>query len=467
MAGFKLPQKKRYAQPQGKPVIASRWARGLLTHQTGVDKGDYVNNGATIPAFVQTPSGVARNYLGTTAITRSIPSQTNSDYTFVVRVRYKSGSQAGWIGAGAGSGGAYLLYRNSSTQLVMFHNGYAVIGTDPYTSQVNKECTIVGRVSASRGSMDVWCDGQKLATSSAGAATAINTAIVGGYYLNGSILLQTGDDVIASLTYSRWLDDAEVVALSENIWQAYAATPYTFGLGAAASAITGTASTSQAQSINVVGAFSPPVISGVATTSQAQALAGSGTFTPGAVTGACTTSQAQTTSASGTVTSPVTGTATTSQAQTSSGLGAVGGGEAGYSQEYKVKKWYVRRGKKIHVFESAEDADNWLDAEERANQAIEQARKSSGLTRTKKQRVYKALDDVYEHEVIKLDSLAENVGKLGVDFDLQSLIRAEDWSEIARIALIVQNAQNERIMQLELERQMAQDDEDIELLLLA
>lgn len=229
--------------------------------------------------------------------------------------------------------------------------------------------------------------------------------------------------------------------------------------------VTGACTTSQAQTASASGTVTPPV-TGTATTSQAQTVAGSGTFTAGAVTGTAATSQAQTVAGSGTSAPAIAGTATTSQAQSTSGSGTVGGVEVGYSQEYKVKKWYVRRGKKIHVFESAEDADNWLEAEEKANQAIEQARKSSGLTRTKKQRVYKALDDVYEHEVIKLDSLAENAGKLGVDFDLQSLIRVEDWSEIARIALIVQNAQNERIMQLELERQMAQDDEDIELLLL-
>lgn len=88
--------------------------------------------------------------------------------------------------------------------------------------------------------------------------------------------------------------------------------------------VTGTCTTSQAQTASASGTVTPPV-TGTATTSQAQTVAGSGTFTPGAVTGTASTSQAQTVAGSGTSSPAITGTATTSQAQSTSGAGTVGG----------------------------------------------------------------------------------------------------------------------------------------------
>lgn len=94
-----------------------------------------------------------------------------------------------------------------------------------------------------------------------------------------------------------------------------------------APAVTGTATTSQAQTAAATGAATAPV-SGTASTSQAQTAAGTGNFTMIGVVGDAVTSQAQTASASGTVTAPaVTGVGSTSQAQTTVGIGTVSGGE--------------------------------------------------------------------------------------------------------------------------------------------
>lgn len=88
-------------------------------------------------------------------------------------------------------------------------------------------------------------------------------------------------------------------------------------------AVTGTATTSQAQTASASGAHAPAAVTGTATSSQAQTASASGAYSSSGVTGTGSTSQAQTSDASGSHTiAAVTGTVTTSQAQTVSGSGS-------------------------------------------------------------------------------------------------------------------------------------------------
>lgn len=112
------------------------------------------------------------------------------------------------------------------------------------------------------------------------------------------------------------------------------------------------------------------------------------------------------------------------------------------------RKVYVKRGKKIHIFDTVEDADEWLAAEKQAQQVIQKAQSKS----RRKAKVYKALDEQVPHEVIRLDWLESLVAHFNIPVELPTLEAKQDWMEVARIALLAQEMQ---------------DEEDIELLLAA
>jgi len=87
--------------------------------------------------------------------------------------------------------------------------------------------------------------------------------------------------------------------------------------------VSGVGATSQAQTISGNGTAAPQLVIGVASAAQAQTATGNGTFAPQDVSGVITTSQAQSVSATGVYTLPaVTGEASTAQAQTIAGNGS-------------------------------------------------------------------------------------------------------------------------------------------------
>ena len=138
------------------------------------------------------------------------------------------------------------------------------------------------------------------------------------------------------------------------------------------------------------------------------------------------------------------------------GMGAVIDGQAQGPQtgsmrpgfEMSSRKVYIKRGKRIHIFDSVEDADAWMEAEQQEIQAIRRAKP----TPRKKAKVFKALDEAIPHEVVRLDVVRAMVDYLGIPVEMPTLEARQDWAEVARVALMA--------------RQM-QDEEDIELLLAA
>jgi hypothetical protein len=131
-----------------------------------------------------------------------------------------------------------------------------------------------------------------------------------------------------------------------------------------------------------------------------------------------------------------------------------GGGTTTFSQEVEItiprKKWYVKRKKHIHIFDSAEEADSWQEAATKAEEAIEQAQKTSRRARKRlKDKVYAA---VKEPESIPLDLLGKLVDRYSIPVDLPKLIEAQNLELIAAIYLLAMHKQ---------------DEEEIELLLLA
>ena len=114
------------------------------------------------------------------------------------------------------------------------------------------------------------------------------------------------------------------------------------------------------------------------------------------------------------------------------------------------QKVYIKRGKRIHIFDTVEDADAWVDAETQAKKAIQTAK---GQKKVKaKAKVYKALEEQMPHEVIRLDWLENLIAHFNIPVELPTLEAKQDWLEVARISLLAQ--------------QML-DEEDVELLLMA
>ena len=125
-----------------------------------------------------------------------------------------------------------------------------------------------------------------------------------------------------------------------------------------------------------------------------------------------------------------------------------------YSNEVELrnpKRWYVKREKQILVFNSAHEADAFIEAEKAAKEAIEKAQRTSRRARKRlRERVYKVAG-VAPVQTIEIDRLGEMVGRFNVPVNLPEILAQQDYAHVLRIL--------EAVL-------MMQDDEDIELLLL-
>lgn len=112
------------------------------------------------------------------------------------------------------------------------------------------------------------------------------------------------------------------------------------------------------------------------------------------------------------------------------------------------RKVYIKRGKRIHIFDTVEDADEWLEAEDKARQVVNVAKPKPQA----KAKVFRALDEAVPHDVVRLDVVRSMVDYLGIPVEMPTLEARQDWEEVARVALMARHMQ---------------DEEDIELLLVA
>lgn len=112
------------------------------------------------------------------------------------------------------------------------------------------------------------------------------------------------------------------------------------------------------------------------------------------------------------------------------------------------RKVYIKRGKRIHIFDTVEDADEWLEAEDKARQVVNVSKPKPQA----KAKVFKALDEAVPHDVVRLDVVRSMVDYLGIPVEMPTIEARQDWAEVARVALMARHMQ---------------DEEDIELLLVA
>lgn len=106
--------------------------------------------------------------------------------------------------------------------------------------------------------------------------------------------------------------------------------------------------------------------------------------------------------------------------------------------EMSSRKVYIKRGKRIHIFNTVEDADAWETAEAAAQEAIAKAK-----TRTAKRRIVRKVEAAIEHEVLRLDLLDALVARFNLKLDLPSIEARQDWAEYVRIAMLARELEDE------------------------
>lgn len=103
-----------------------------------------------------------------------------------------------------------------------------------------------------------------------------------------------------------------------------------------------------------------------------------------------------------------------------------------------ARRWYVRKGKRVILFDTPEQADAFIAADQPA----------------KKKKARKKVPIVVQapEQTVDLDAITAMVERLSMPVDMPALIVQQDWARIVQIMEIAQEMQ---------------DEEDIEMLLLA
>lgn len=101
----------------------------------------------------------------------------------------------------------------------------------------------------------------------------------------------------------------------------------------------------------------------------------------------------------------------------------------------RPKKVYIRRRGNILLFDTAEQADAYIEAEEQAQEAIDKA-KSRGA---KKRIAARVLKDVEKpEEVISIGALERAIDAQQLPFDMVALLKQQDYQRIAEIQRDIQ-----------------------------
>lgn len=118
-----------------------------------------------------------------------------------------------------------------------------------------------------------------------------------------------------------------------------------------------------------------------------------------------------------------------------------------FSQDVEVRKYYMRKGKKLLMFDSVDDANAYTKEEALALDAI--AKKTSRLAR---KRLRKHIVSVtMPAQTIDTDWLGEMMQRFSINFDLPALLAQEEYN---------------RVMEIHALAMKMQDEEDVEMLLM-
>jgi len=96
-------------------------------------------------------------------------------------------------------------------------------------------------------------------------------------------------------------------------------------------------------------------------------------------------------------------------------------------------KVYIKRNKKIYIFDSVEEADSYLEAEAKAEEIVQQSNKTSRLARKRaREKAFKSLA-IEPVETIDIPALKTLVSQLQTGFELPQLIAKQDWQRVVEI----------------------------------
>ena len=116
------------------------------------------------------------------------------------------------------------------------------------------------------------------------------------------------------------------------------------------------------------------------------------------------------------------------------------------------RKWYVKRKKQLHIFDTPEQADAFIEADAAAELAIAKLAQTSRRTRKRvKQRIYRA-SEAEPSQTVQIDAIADMVDRFNIQADLPALLAVEDYA---------------RFMEVVAMALAAREEEDIEMLLMA
>lgn len=96
-------------------------------------------------------------------------------------------------------------------------------------------------------------------------------------------------------------------------------------------------------------------------------------------------------------------------------------------------KVYIKRNKKIYIFDSVEEADSYLEAEAKAEEIVQQSNKTSRLARKRaREKAFKSLA-IEPVDTVDIPALKTLVSQLQTGFELPQLIAQQDWQRVVEI----------------------------------
>jgi len=96
-------------------------------------------------------------------------------------------------------------------------------------------------------------------------------------------------------------------------------------------------------------------------------------------------------------------------------------------------KVYIKRGKKIYIFDSVEEADSYIEAESKAEEIVQQSNRTSRLARKRAREKAHKLLSIEPVDTVDIPALKTLVSQLQTDFELPKLIAQQDWQRVVEI----------------------------------
>lgn len=96
-------------------------------------------------------------------------------------------------------------------------------------------------------------------------------------------------------------------------------------------------------------------------------------------------------------------------------------------------KVYIKRNKKIYIFDSVEEADSYLEAEAKVEEIVQQSNRTSRLARKRAREKAHKLLSIEPVESVDIPALKTLVSQLQTDFELPKLIAKQDWQRVVEI----------------------------------